>query len=337
MRAYRLTRRWLWAALAMGLPLVLFGLLRSQASWRPRVLRLPRRMDSASIAFSPDGRLLAAGDAFDLYIWDVASRHLRRVCHELFLGGINGRVCPAVAFLPDGRTVADLVVDGKVALWNIYTGRLQGTIAHGRISSMACSKDGRYLVTGGRDVRVWDLSSRRVMRILSFVASPPGQRSYRDPLAVETVAFSPDGDLVAATDWETVHLWDWRTGQLRRVFNRSSVALKNTIAFSPDGRLLAVGTDRISLYDIGSGGLIREWDQLPAPDAISTLSFAPHGGVLAAAESNTAIGLWDFHTGQLVRRLKNAHEQLTEVAFSADGTTLACSNEDSTIVLWRVR
>lgn len=336
MRAYRLTRRWLWAALAMGLPLVLFGLLRSQASWRPRVLRLPRRMDSASIAFSPDGRLLAAGDAFDLYIWDVASRHLRRVCHELFLGGINGRVRQAVAFLPDGRTVADLRLDGEVALWNISSGRLQGTIAHGRISSMACSKDGRYLVTGGRDVRVWDLGSRRVMRILSFVASPPGQPADRHPRAVEAVAFCPDGALVAATDWETVRLWDWRTGQLRRVLKHRPSRHEYALAFSPDGRLLAVGTDRISLHDTKSGGLMRELDKDPSRPN-STLSFAARGGVLAAAESNTAIGLWDFHTGQLVRRLKNAHEQLTEVAFSADGTTLACSNEDSTIVLWRVR
>jgi WD40 repeat protein/serine/threonine protein kinase len=112
-----------------------------------------------NVAFSPDGRRLAAGGKKNtVIIWDVEKD---RELHTL--RGHNGEVY-TLAFSPDenGRWLASGGEDSAVKIWDSHTGTfVRNFRGHtGLVSSLAFSPDGRRLVSGSRDttVKVWDMT-----------------------------------------------------------------------------------------------------------------------------------------------------------------------------------
>ncbi|MFJ4428605.1 protein kinase domain-containing protein [Streptomyces bobili] len=185
----------------------------------------------SAVAFSSDGRTLAAGGSRGRYgavrLWDLATGRTRTT-----LTGHKGTVYSA-AFSPDGRTLATAGADGTVRLWNPATGHSRRTLTgHGDIvTEVAYSPDGRTLATGGADdtVRLWDPATGHSRRTLT---------GHRDVLLA--VAYSPDGRTLATGSADgTVRLWDPATGHSRRTLSHDDAV--DTVAFSPDGRTLATG------------------------------------------------------------------------------------------------
>jgi WD40 repeat protein len=208
---------------------------------RRRALGMPIR-DVRGLAFSPDGRTLAASSAHDheIVLWDLAAGRERT--------RLRGHESPVLrlAFAPDGRSLASGGQgDRMIVLWDLAAGRPRRrlTVPPGPIACLAYSPDGRWLASAGhweRPVRLWDLEGRGGDRLIG------SQSSAREPLA-----FSPDGRLLATAGADGfVRLWDLATGaELRRVGGPDD-GLRG-VAFSPDGRTLAAtGTDAdIRLWD----------------------------------------------------------------------------------------
>ncbi len=142
------------------------------------------------VAFSPDGRWLAAGcDDATIRVWDLAARRPARV-----LSGHSGPVLD-VAFSPDGRRLASASDDRSVKLWDATTGATIATLSShtGQVSSIAFSPDGRRLASAGQDftVKLWDPRTLeedpRAQEIESLGVG------WRDL----SVAFHPDGRRLA--------------------------------------------------------------------------------------------------------------------------------------------
>ncbi|NMG05524.1 NB-ARC domain-containing protein [Brasilonema sp. UFV-L1] len=277
-----------------------------------------------SIAFSPDGRMLATGDSNgELRLWQVADSKLLLICK-----GHTGWV-HSVAFSPDGRMLASGSSDQTLKLWDAKDGRCLKTLTghNQRVRSVAFSPDGRMLGSGSSDctVRFWDVNSGECLKILS------GHTSY-----IWSVAFSPDGMMLASgSDDRMVKLWDVRTGECFKTLLGHTYWVRS-IAFSPDGKTLATGGSdwTVKLWDIRNG---IEMKILSGHNQrIRAVAFSPDGSILASGSGDHTVKLWDVSTGRCLKTLHGHSSRLTAIAFSPDGTILASGGEDQAVRCWDV-
>ncbi|PAX52321.1 hypothetical protein CK510_19970 [Brunnivagina elsteri CCALA 953] len=151
---------------------------------------------------------------------------------------------------------------------------------------------------------------------------------------VSSVAFSPDGKLLATGDSQhEIRLWDAASGSERLVC-KGHTSWVNSVVFSPDGLTLAStsGHGLIKLWDINDAQCIKilqghtSW--------INSVKFSPDGKILASAGDDHTLRLWDVYSGKCLRTLHGHTRYIESVAFSPDGKTLATGSGDTTIKLW---
>jgi WD40 repeat protein/tRNA A-37 threonylcarbamoyl transferase component Bud32 len=264
---------------------------RGVALWDARVLRpvgaplLGTGGEVKSLAFSPDGRTLAAVTAPEhfLTLWDVGSRSR---LHEPRPAG-GGTLLPGVSFSPDGATLATATESG-VLLWDVATEASLSVSSSWDVSDLAFSADGKMIAvarpeTGG--ALVWDVATRTLIAVVEGRTPPPDWDL--------SVALSPHGRMLAVGGFgRVVHLWDVRTQKLvHELDQRGNGAF--TLEFSPDGRTLAVsGFEPVaSLWDVGTG--IQIGPQLSAGDRRTMIDLSPDGRQLLETHSNGQGAIWD--------------------------------------------
>ena len=273
-----------------------------------------------SVAFSPDGTILAAG----LELWDVETKTKITTLEE------SEYAVNAVAFSPDGTTLAAGMGNSIVTLWDVATKTnttilVAGHDGSGAAASVAFSPDGTTLAAGWGDgtVTLWKVATK------TKIATFPKNRGV-------AVTFSPDGTTLAAVAPDnTVKLWNIATET-----NIANLSGHNnyltSVAFSPDGVTLASGS---------ADGTVRLWDvatktqiaTLNAQSAVGAVAFSPDGTILAAGVGGKGVELWDVATETQITSLAGHPYWVNSVAFSPDGTILASgSSDDGTVKLWDV-
>jgi WD40 repeat protein len=188
-----------------------------------------------SLALSPDGRTVATAGGFtniggEVVLWDVATGEARSVHKE------EGDYARAVAWAPDGQSLAVARGDGRVTLWDadLHEPRLDFQAHEGRIYCMAFAPDGSLLATASRDgtAKLWQPATGRLVSTLRGHAQ-----------SVSSLAFSPDGETIATGGGDgSVKLWDPLTGQERLTLLTHAGRIWG-VAFHPDGQTLAAGSE----------------------------------------------------------------------------------------------
>lgn len=249
--------------------------------------------DVASVTFSNDGRLFAAGsgallESGTVRVWDVSSWHVQQV-----LAGFKSDV-EGVAFSPDNSRIVTGSRDSSVEIWDVKTGALLRLLdGKGEVFSVAYSPDGKLVAAGSGSsgsgapgcISVWDAET--------------GQRLWTRKGHSErclSVAFSPDGKLLgSAGNDNTIRLWDPRAGNLERMLETHGVLMVNALAFSPDGRTIACGGNdgNARLWDLHTETITRTFTGQGA--TVQTVAFSKNGKLLACGCQNGVINVWRLH------------------------------------------
>ena len=296
-----------------------------------------------AVAYSPDGKLLAAATQDGAQLWDTASTRVGGVLPAQAItpsGVVTGGVA-AVAFSPDGRLVASGDVSGYVQLWDMKTRRLVGQLSAdpgvptiSGIAAVAFSPDGKNLVTADEDgyEKVW-----AVARGFPLVRRlPVDTAGFAGPNAV---AFRPDSQVLAIVTSGGVQQWNIATG--KEVGGAICTgAPVNAVAYSPDGGMLACGTSdgpasRVSLWNPSTGRLIRIVSGFG--EQANALAFSPSGRILADADADGYLRLWNIGTGKLAHAplpVAADTNSVQAVAFSPDGRVVATGDYSGTVRLW---
>ena len=252
---------------------------------------------SVSVAYSPNGRLLAMDDQFQIAIWDLQKKKMHGFV-ETFRSDPSKEVDGAsLAFSPDSRFLA------------AATGR---PFWHKRRKSK---------------LYVWDSESLQSVEHTSANAVKASTPLHENDSIIMAVEFTPDGKSLFAADHKGfVRIWDTATW-----------SLKDTLEFPPltamdisvDGSLLALGFGNWNDPDQG----IILWD-LKAGKRQHTLvgrrpfalAFSADGQTLASTTERHEVELWDVTTGMPLRNLKGHPTTVCGASFSKDGTKLATTD-----------
>jgi WD40 repeat protein len=239
----------------------------------------------------------------------------------------HGYQVGALAYAPNGETIAAAGFGQAVTLWEVSSGKLVHKFPRQSQpgGGVAFAPDGTTLATGDTPgCHLWD------------VATGKGLRHLKDDRAgVDSVAFAPDGKTVAGADLDgTLRVWETATGAvLRRIECKQEVLW--AVAYSPDGRRLATGgTDgTICLWDAHNG---KELHRLKAHQRVAKLLFAPDGKRLLSSGfgREDTIREWDTATGRPLRAFGENRRGRHPMALSADGTLLACGEFDGQVRVW---
>jgi WD40 repeat protein len=255
---------------------------------------------------------------------------------ELVLQIGHGAEIYALAFAPDGRTLAAAGTGWTARLWDATTGELRALLPHLQACrALAFSPDGALLACAGEcEVILWEPDTGKRQTTLTGHCG-----------AVTSVAFSPDGRLLACASegrwfghevmWVKggeVQLWDVPAARLKLALGKSRTE-KEGLAWSPDGKLLAVASadNAVRLWDPASGQPHRS---VLRHKGVRAVAFSPDGQGLATGGAD-GVKVWDLET--MKPRQSFPADEVTSVAFAPAGDKLAAGSLSSVLLYDAVR
>jgi WD40 repeat protein len=277
--------------------------------------------DIHGLAFSADGKQLAAATATGLQVWHAATG-------KPHWSAGTSTYQEGLAVVGDGRFIVTRARDKPIAVWDTQTGEVVRELAfpqwwHTSLEG-AVRGSAFALQTRVGEVYLADAAKNDAPRLLIKVPE-------RQPAPL---AWSRDGTLLAIGSMKHVSVWHAATHQQLHQFHVPGWMF--LLAFGANDRTLAVVTDtQVLLFDMVTGKALKELT--PYSSNPFALWFSDDGKRLAVAgrDGTTRVRVWDTATGKVVHVFECEGEPRV-AAFSPDGTTIALSYWPNRVGLWQV-
>ncbi len=312
---------------------------------------------TAAVFLSND-RLLTASNDRVVAAWDVASGTEQT---DLIMKHPDAVI--SMDLSPDGRQLLTSCEDRTIRLWDVQTAKLVGTIkARGSLADLRGNL--RREITARR----WTVSQLAQASNVDEetiyairIGTKPVTAEIAQKLAAglnlpvtellrpvtNTVRFSPDGQIVMATNAEsrTVQLWDRQN--LREIvvpagdnlvgpfldFNRIGGLVWSAV-FSPDKqnlKVLTVGGDEARLWNVQSR---KELMTFTPQGAVASANFSPDGKRIVTASWDNSARIWDATSGHALLKLEGHSGRVNSAVYSPDGKQILTASNDDTVRRW---
>jgi WD40 repeat protein len=275
-----------------------------------------------SLAFSPDGKLVAAGGMDDLVrVWDAATGQIK---HQLRR---HKEQVTSVAFSPDSSRLASSAMDGTAAVWDMASGAL---VEHLRGHEAEIYRvefvtpDRVATISYDRTARLWDISDGPYVRTLSTVSG-----------GLDRTAVSLESGRLAVARERTASVFDIKTGATIADLS-GHVEQVSALAISPDGTRVGTGTAEgaARIWDVGSARIKATLGG--HGKGVSAIQFSRNGKRIATGAVEGGVRLWDADSGARVAELLEHPSHVSSLVFSNDDRLLASGSWDGTITIWTV-
>ena len=350
------------------------GLYREAVRPRRVLLRKTIKTDQLEnfpVAVSPDGKIIVTGGCQQIekrrclagvaQVWNAQSGEQ--------VGQLNGPtdMVSAVAFAPDGKSVAVGSWDGSARVFSPGGDELLNLSGHAGVTGIVYSTDGKDLITAGDEgeVRRWSAETGDMRTTLAgheggaiaLALAPDGRRLFTggadhsvrswdlnsgrvtwtaegDTQWVRAVAVSLDGAQALSGGREKViKLWSLKDGKKLAEFEGHTGGI-NAVAFLPDGSAVSAAEDGdLRFWNINDR---RCTDIVRAhAGAVKSLAVTPDGKTLVTTGADGAIKIWSIADSAGIVTIAAHEGQVSTLTFSPDGKSLISGGMDHKIKLWR--
>lgn len=232
-------------------------------------------------------------------------------------------------FSADGRYIVSGTGDGKVRLWRVSDGQMvwestywDGSLedARGEVEAVYFSPDSQFIAAGGNSdgVKIYRVSTGELVTNLGGDGS-------------DGLAFSPNGQYLAAPDSNNVRMFDPATWERRYEDRIDHDCDVNSIDFSRDSQYVVTGScdKTVRISRAADGSLIREINAAKRRGSVKSVRLSPDGTLIATGNGREhVVKVFRVEDGDRVAQLDHDDVNVETVAFSPDGRYLATGGGD---------
>lgn len=280
-----------------------------------------------AFAWGPDStHIVSASQDGNMFVWNAL--------YGLKVQGITLKSSWVMScgFSPHGDMVCTAGLDNVVWIYKVEEGATDEATCElagheGYISSCSFVSNQQMITTSGDcTAALWDIESRRMVH------------EYTEhQLDVNCSAISSDGNIFLKGSCDaSIKVWDIRSGtkSIRTFIGHESDV--NAVSFFPDGNAFVSGSDDSScrLFDIRGYGMVNCYVEPNHFSGVTSTDVSKSGRYIYTSYDNGPVYVWDTITAETVQYLEGHEKRVSRVRVSPDGSAIATSSWDTSLIIW---